>query len=78
MTGIVRGAILPGVSVNGLGHPDLAIALASGMEYRRGRASAAVLYSLERYRFAPSATATVERREQLAGLVVSVGWSLKR
>ena len=78
VTGIVRGAILPGVSVNGLGHPDLAIAVASGMEYRRGRASAAVLYSLERYRFAPSATATVERREQLAGLVVSVGWSLKR
>jgi hypothetical protein len=80
LTGILRGAILPGVWVNGLGQPDLAFAVASGMEYRRGRASVSVLYSLERYRFAPTAAggATAERREQLAGLILSVGWSVKR
>ncbi len=74
MNGIVRGALLPGVWVNGLERPDLSFAVASGMEYRRGRASVAVLYYLERYRF-PTA-ATVERREQIAALALKAGWSL--
>lgn len=73
VTGIVRGAVLPGVWVNGLAGPDLAFAVASGMEYRRGRASVAVLYDVERYRF-PAGTA-VERREQIGALTLKAGWS---
>lgn len=77
LTGIVRGAILPGVWVNGLAQPDLAIALASGMEYRRRRVSVSLLYGLERYRFAAAGTAA-ERREQLGGLTLAVGWDFRR
>jgi len=74
VNGIVRGAIMPSVSVNGLGAPNLAFAVASGMDYRTGRASVAVLYSLERYRF--PARAMVERREQISALLLRAGWSL--
>jgi hypothetical protein len=74
--GIVRGAVLPGVWVNGLDQPDLAFAVASGMEYRHGRASVAVLYSVERYRF-PAGTRP-SRREQIAALTLQAGWSVTR
>ena len=77
LTGIVRGAILPGVWVSGLAQPDLAVAVASGMEYRRKRATVSLLYGLERYRFAAT-RAAAERREQLAGLTLAVGWRLTR
>lgn len=76
LTGIVRGAILPGVWVSGLAQPDLAVAVASGMEYHRKRATVSLLYGLERYRFAATG-AGAERREQSAGLTVGVGWTLK-
>jgi hypothetical protein len=76
VNGIVRAALLPGVWVNGLSAPDLAFAAAAGIEYRRGRASLAVLYGVERYRFA--AGARPPRREQLAALTLQAGWSLKR
>jgi hypothetical protein len=76
VSGIVRAALLPGVWVRGLRQPDLAFAVASGMEYRRRRASLAVLYSLERYRF--PAVGGAQRREQVVGLTLAAGWSLKR
>ena len=76
VSGIVRGALLPRVSVNGLDQPNLAFAVASGMEYRRGRASVAVLYSVERYRF--PAGARPSRREQIAALALKAGWSVTR
>ena len=76
VSGIVRGAVLPGVWVNGLDQPNLAFAVASGMEYRRGRATVAVLYSVERYRF-PAGTRP-SRREQIAALTLQAGWSVKR
>jgi hypothetical protein len=76
VSGIVRGAVLPGVWVNGLDQPDLAFAVASGMEYRRGRASVAVLYSVERYRF-PAGTRPL-RREQIVALALTAGWSVTR
>ncbi len=75
VSGIVRAALLPGVWVNGLSAPDLAFAAAAGMEYRRGRASLALLYGVERYRF-PAGAGTA-RREQLAALTLKAGWSLK-
>jgi hypothetical protein len=76
LSGIVRGAVLPGVWVNGLDQPDRAFTVASGMEYRRGRASVAVLYSVERYRF--PAGAKPSRREQMAALALKAGWSVTR
>jgi hypothetical protein len=76
LSGIVRGAALPGVWVNGLDQPDLAFTVASGMEYHRGRASVAVLYSVERYRF--PAGAKPSRREQIAALALKAGWSVTR
>ena len=50
-------------------------AAAAGMEYRRGRASLALLYGVERYRF--PAGAGPARREELAALTLKAGWSLK-
>jgi hypothetical protein len=76
LSGILRGAMLPGVWVTGLGAPDLAFAAAAGMEYRRGRASVALLYSVERYRFPVGARPV--RREQIASLALEAGWSLKQ
>jgi len=76
VSGIVSGAVLPGVWVNGLDQPDLAFAVASGMEYRRGRASVAVLYGVERYRF--PAGARPSRREQMAALALKVGGGVTR
>lgn len=76
VSGIVRGAVLPEVWVNGLDQPDLAFAVAAGMRYRRGRASVAVLYSVERYRF--PAGARPSRREQVAALAFQAGWSVTR
>jgi len=76
VSGIVRGAVLPGVWVNGLDQPDLAFTVASGMEYRHGRASVAVLYSVERYRF--PAGAQPSRREQIAALALEAGWTVTR
>lgn len=76
LSGIARGAVLPGVWVNGLDQPNLAFAVASGMEYRRGRASVAVLYDVERYRF--PAGAKPSRREQVAVLALKAGWSVTR
>ena len=75
VSGIVRGAMLPGVWVNGLAGPDLAFTVASGMEYHRGRATLGLLYSVERYRF--PAGAAGQRREQVSALALRAGWSLK-
>src|SRR4029077_10172829 len=73
VSGTVRGAILPGVWVNGLERPDLAFTEAAGMEYRPGRVILALLYSLERYRFPAGAMAL--RREQTSALTLKAGWS---
>ena len=72
VSGTVRGALLPRVRVNGLDGADLAFTGAVGMEYRPGHAIVALVYSLERYRFADGA----ERREQITALTFKAGWSL--
>ena len=49
--GILRGGLLPVVSVNGLPRPDVALTAAAGLEYRRGRLTGGLFYGLERYDF---------------------------
>jgi hypothetical protein len=43
------------------------------MEYRPGRATFSLLYSIERYRFPAGVIA--ERREQTTALTLKAGWS---
>jgi hypothetical protein len=49
--GILRGGLLPVVSVNGLPRPDVALTATAGIEYRTGPVTAGVFYGLERYDF---------------------------
>lgn len=49
--GILRGGLLPVVSVNGLPRPDVALAAAAGIEYRGGSITSGLWYGLERYDF---------------------------
>ena len=61
--GILRGGLLPVVSVNGLPRPDVALTAAAGIEYRSGSVTGGLLYGLERYDFPPSGA--TRRLEQL-------------
>ncbi len=49
--GILRGGLLPVVSVNGLPRPDVALTAAAGIEYRSGPVTGGLFYGLERYDF---------------------------
>jgi len=68
--GVFRVAWLPIVDVNGLDHPQLALAAAAGVEYQRGGFSGGLLYELERCDFPPQAA--VRRREQVSALTLRV------
>jgi hypothetical protein len=72
--GVVRLSVLPAVGVTGQPRPTLALGAGAGLEARRDRLSAGVLYTLERYDFAPALRvrdgATVRRLEQLSMLGV--------
>jgi len=74
--GVVRGAVLPLVSVTGLARPNLAVAAASGLEWTGSRLSGAAFYHLERYDFPDQGTG--RRREQVAAFTVQVGLRLGR
>lgn len=76
VTGILRGEILPSVSVSGLDRPSRAYAAGAGLEYRAGVLTAGLRYDLERYDF--PLVAGVERREQLSSLKAHVGLTLGR
>ncbi len=49
--GVLRGGLLPVVSVNGLPGPDVALTAAAGIEYRSGSITGGLFYGLERYDF---------------------------
>lgn len=80
--GLVRLAVLPAVDVTGQPRPTLALGAGTGLEARRDRLSAAVIYTLERYDFAPALRvrdgATVRRLEQLSSLGVRASVRLGR
>jgi len=76
VTGVLRGEILPGVTVSGLERPSRAYAAGAGLEYRAGVLTAGLRYDLERYDF--PLVAGVERREQLSSLKAHVGLRLGR
>jgi len=68
LAGTGRVAWLPIVTVTDLESPDLAFAVAAGVEYRPGAAAFSLSYWLERYDF--PAAAGVLRSEQLSGLML--------
>ena len=72
LEGWVRLALLPVVSVQGLGQsPNLSLAGAVGLDYRTGRFGFGLEYQLERHDF--PAVAGVQRREQLSVLRLKLG-----
>jgi hypothetical protein len=68
--GILRGGLLPVVSVNGLPRPSVALTAAAGIEYRSGSVTGGLLYGLERYDFPPSRA--TRRLEQLNTLTFRI------
>jgi hypothetical protein len=74
--GIVRGSFLPKVSVTGLESPSLAVGGATGIEVRRNRLFASLLYSIDRFDF--PAGASEKRSEQLSSLMLQAGWRFGR
>ncbi|HLZ46807.1 MAG TPA: hypothetical protein VKQ05_14120, partial [Gemmatimonadales bacterium] len=66
--GVLRGSLLPVVSVSGLPRPDVALTTAVGIEYRGGSVTGALYYGLERYDF-PNVGAG-RRLEQVSTLTV--------
>lgn len=74
--GVIRASVLPKVSVDGLESPTLAIGGATGIELRRRRLFAALLYSIDRYDFPPGAEG--KRVEQLSSLMLQAGWRFGR
>ena len=49
--GVLRGGVLPVVSVRGLPGPDVGLTAAAGVEYRAGALTGGLFYGLERYDF---------------------------
>lgn len=74
--GIIRGSFLPKVTVDGLTSPTLAIGSATGIELRRKRFFASLLYSIDRFDF--PAGADEKRSEQLSSLMLQAGWRFGR
>lgn len=74
--GIVRLALMPSVSVSGIKSPDIALAAGTGLEMDRGRFTAGILYSFERFDFPPEGSS--KRLEQFSSLSARVGMRLGR
>ncbi len=74
VTGVLRGEILPSVTVGGLDKPSRAFAAGAGLEYRFGVLSLALRYDTERYDF-PTVSG-VARREQFSTLTAQLGLRL--
>ncbi len=72
---VFRGYLLPVVSVSGLGEsPNLGFEAGAGVEYRSGKLTSGLYYSLERYDF--PRVGGIERREQFTTLRFRVGLEL--
>ena len=67
--GLARLALLPHVAASGMAAPDFGVASGAGIQATRGRLTAGIDYSLERYTFAPDA-AGVTRHEQLSRIAL--------
>ena len=74
--GVIRASAFPKVTVDGLESPNLAIGGATGIELRRRRLFASLLYSIDRFDF-PSGPAG-SRVEQLSSLMLQAGWRFGR
>lgn len=74
--GIIRASAFPKVSVDGLPSPNLAIGGGTGIELRRRRLFASLMYSIDRYDF--PAGAAGRRVEQLSSLMLQAGWRFGR
>jgi hypothetical protein len=74
--GIIRASAFPKVTVEGLESPNVAVGGATGVELRRSRLFASLLYSIDRFDF-PSGTGG-KRVEQLSSLVLQAGWRFGR
>ncbi len=68
--GVLRGGLLPVVSVRGLPGPDVGLTAAAGVEYRSGAVSGGLFYGLERYDFPD--TGAGRRLEQVNTLSLRV------
>jgi len=64
--GVLRGSLLPVVSVDGLPGPDVALSGAAGIEYSAGSLTGGLFYGLERYDFPDQGAG--RRLEQLSTL----------
>ncbi len=74
VTSVLRGEILPVVTVSGLEKPSQAFAAGAGFDWKVGAVILGLRYALERYDF--PMTAGVERREQVSTLTASAGLKL--
>ncbi len=70
--GLVRMALLPRVAASGMTSPDYGVMSGAGIQGSRGRLTAGLDYSLERYVFAPS-VAGLARHEQLSRITLRLG-----
>ena len=69
--GLVRVALLPRVTASGMAAPEYGVTSGAGLEASRGRYTAGLDYSLERYVFAPD-VAGFARHEQLSRIALRV------
>jgi len=76
VTGVLRGEVLPSVTVSGLAKPSRAYAAGAGFEYQIGLFTLGLRYELERYDF--PVAAGVARREQLSTITAQAGLRLGR
>ena len=74
--GVIRGSFLPKVSVTGLENPTVAVGGATGIEVKRNRLFASLLYSIDRFDFAAGTGG--KRSEQLSSLMLQAGWRFGR
>ena len=66
--GVLRGGLLPVVSVKGLPGPDVALTAAAGIEYRSRSLTSGLFYGLERYDFPDMGPGGPQRLEQVSSL----------
>jgi len=76
VTGVLRGEILPSVTVSGLAKPSRAYAAGAGLDYRIGVFALGLRYEFERYDF--PVAAGFARRDQLSTLIANAGIALGR
>ena len=73
---VIRASAFPKVTVDGLPSPNLAIGGGTGIELRRRRLFASLVYSIDRFDF--PAGSGGKRVEQLSSLMLQAGWRFGR